>query len=322
MKDSLPVFNAALTAKTETTSKADMKTWHHRLGHISISSVLQMVRKGLVKGMALTKDEKSKTDQPCKPCLHGKQTRQPIAAETSDRKTTVLARVFSDICGKMQTRSCTRYEYFVTFIDDTSRLVNVAFLKEKSEVLHHFKVFVERVEVQTGKRVETLRSDGGGEYGSKAFKAYLESKGIRHEKTNAYTLQENGVAERMNRTLVESACAMLHDTGLPNSYWADAIEYAAHIRNTVPTCALSGSTPYEAWSRNSPDVSRFRIFGCKAFVHVPDEKRRKLDSKTIECVFIGYVADKKAYCCIDWRTGTVYESRDVIFDEGTTVDRE
>ena len=170
--------------------------------------------------------------------------------------------------------------------------------------------------------METLRSNGGGEYGSKAFKAYLESKGIRHEKTNAYTPQENGVAEQMNCTLVESARAMLHDAGLPNSYWADAVEYAAHICNSVPTRALSGSTPYEAWCGNSPDVSRFRIFGCKAFVHVPDEKRHKLDSKTVECIFIiGYVADKRAYHCIDRPTGTVYESRDVIFDKGVTMDR-
>ena len=144
----LPASNIALTAKAEMTSKADTKTWHRCLGHISVSSVLQMVRKGLVKGMALTKDKKSKTDPPCEPCLHGKQTQQPIVAETSDRKTMVLAHVFSDVCGKMQTRSRTGYEYFVTFIDDASRLVNVAFLKEKSEVLHHFKV--EWVEVQTG----------------------------------------------------------------------------------------------------------------------------------------------------------------------------
>ena len=89
-----------------------------------------------------------------------------------------------------------------------------------------------------------IRSDGGGEYTSKAFKAYLESKGIYHEKTNAYTPQENGMVEWMNYTLVESTQAMLYDVELPNSYWADAVEYAAHICNSVPTCALSRSTPY------------------------------------------------------------------------------
>ena len=109
---------------------------------------------------------------------------------------------------------------------------------------------------------------------------------------------------------------MLRDAGLPDSYWVDAVEYATHIWNVVPTRALSGTTPHEAWSGNSPDLSRFRIFGCKVYVHIPDEKWRKLDSKVVQCVFIGYVKDKKAYRCIDQCTGTVYESCDVTFDEG------
>jgi hypothetical protein len=162
----------------------------------------------MMKGMAITKDERFEFSQPCEPCLHGKQTRQPIATETTDRKMEILACIYSDVCGKMQTKSCTGYKYFVTFIEDASRLINLAFLKEKGEVLQHFKVFIEQAEVKTGKRVEVLRGDGGGEYGSKAFKSYLKSKGIHHEKTNAYTPQENGVVEWMNHTLVESARAI------------------------------------------------------------------------------------------------------------------
>jgi Reverse transcriptase (RNA-dependent DNA polymerase)/Integrase core domain len=220
----------------------------------------------------------------------------------------------------MQICSRTGYNYFVTFIDDTSRHVEVVFLKEKSEVLTHLKTFGERAEVSTGVKVKILQSDSGGEYGSKEFKSYLDSKGIQHEKTKTYMPQENGVAERMNRTLVESSQAMLRDASLPDSYWADAVEYAveyaAHIWNVVPTRALSGTTPHEAWSGNSPDLNQFRIFGCKAYVHIPDEKWCKLDSKAVQWMFIGYVTDKKAYCCIDWHTGTVYESCNVIFDEG------
>lgn len=164
-----------------------------------------MVRKGMAKGMVLVQDPKLSPGRTCEPCLLGKQSRQPILKQTQDRKSSILERVFSDVCGKMQTHSRTGYNYFVTFIDDTSRHVEVAFLKEKSEVLTHLKTFVERAEVSTGVKVKILRSDGGGEYGSKEFKLYLDSKGIQHEKTNAYTPQENGVAERMNRTLVESS---------------------------------------------------------------------------------------------------------------------
>ncbi|KIJ41161.1 hypothetical protein M422DRAFT_172542 [Sphaerobolus stellatus SS14] len=112
---------------------------------------------------------------------------------------------------------------------------------------------------------------------------------------------------------------MLRDTSLPNSYWADAVEYAAHIHNVVPTRALSNSTLHETWHGNLHDVSRFRIFGCTAHVLIPESKRQKLDKKSIKCIFIGYVKDKKAYRCVDRSTGQVYESRDVVFDEGPQV---
>jgi transposase InsO family protein len=100
-----------------------------------------------------------------------------------------------------------------------------------------------------------LRTDSGGEYDSKEFKGYLESKGIKHEKTNAYTPQENGISKRMNHTLVESARAMLNDSRLPDSYWKDAIEYAVEIKNVVPTHALSNLTPHKAYTGNLLDVS-------------------------------------------------------------------
>jgi transposase InsO family protein len=169
----------------------------------------------------------------------------------------ILVCIFSDVCGKMQMPLQTGNNYFMTFIDDASRILDIAFLKQKSEVLRHFKAFVERVERETGFKVKILQSDGGGEYGSKEFKSYLESKGIKHEKTNAYTLQENGVAERMNCTLVESACSMLNDANLPNSFWEDAVEYAGQIRNVVPTRALPNITPHESFTGNKPDVSHF-----------------------------------------------------------------
>lgn len=88
----------------------------------------------------------------------------------------------------------------------------------------------------------------------------------------------------MNHTLIESAHTMLQDAGLLDSYWTDAVEYATHTQNVVPTHTLSGKSPIEAYSGNLPDVSRFHIFGCKAYVHIPDEKCKKLDSKMVQCI--------------------------------------
>jgi hypothetical protein len=123
------------------------------------------------------------------------------------------------------------------------------------------------------------------------------------------------MAERMNCTFVESAHSMLDDANLLNSFWEDAVEYVGQIQNVIPTRALPDITPHESFTGNKPNVSHFQTFGCKAYVHIPNEKRCKLNPKTIPCTFIGYAKDKKAYRCIDHRTKVVYELCDVVFDE-------
>ena len=152
------------------------------------------------------------------------------------------------------------YKYIVTWIDDKSRKVFVDGIKLKSEVVDGLKMFVERAEVETNHRVVSLDSDGGGEYIAGALQQYLKDKGIRHEMTTPDTPQHNGVAERMNRTLLDKVRAMLADAALPDTYRYNAIRYAAHIHNVTPTQALDGIAPEEAWSGNKPDVSDICIF--------------------------------------------------------------
>ena len=131
----------------------------------------------------------------------------------------------------METMAHTGFRYFVTFIDAYSHHLVVKLVKTKDETFGLTKSYFERAETETGERPNYFRSDGGGEYGSKEFQSYLESKGIHHKKMNTYTSQENGITERMNQTLVEMACSMLKDAGLPNKYWGDAILQSAHILN-------------------------------------------------------------------------------------------
>src|ERR1700704_5210928 len=170
----------------------------------------------------------------CGACLKGKQSRKPIPNESDIENPRVLHRTYSDICGPMETTSRNGYRYFITFIDACSHHLVVKLLKTKDEALKLTKMYFERAEAETGECANIFRSDGGGEYGSKEFQNYLESKGIHHEKTNTYTPQENGVAERMNRTLVESARVMLNEANLPKKYWGDAILHTAHVVNRVP----------------------------------------------------------------------------------------
>jgi len=133
-----------------------------------------------------------------------------------------------------------------------------------------------------------MRPDGGGEYTAGDVQRYLEDKGVQHEMTTTNTPQHNGVVEHMNCMLLEHVWMMLTDADLPDSYWWDALQYAALLHNMSPTCSLNNSTPEEAWSGNKPDVSRLRIFGCHAFVHIPDKQCDKLAAKSLICTFLGY----------------------------------
>lgn len=100
--------------------------------------------------------------------------------------------------------------------------------------------------------------------------------------------QQNGAAERKNRTLVESARSMLSHAKLPNTFWAEAVATAAYIQNRPPTSALKNETPYQRWYGKKPDVSHMKVFGCVAYAHVPDTERKKLDKKAVKVHFLGY----------------------------------
>ena len=133
--------------------------------------------------------------------------------------------------------------------------------------------------------------------------------------TASYTPQQNGVAERRNRTIVEMARSMLKVKGLPNVFWAKAIHTSVFILNRSLTKSVKDMTPFEAWHGFKPKVDFFKIFGCIAYAHVPSQRREKVDEKGEKYIFVGYSDKSKAYRLIDPRTKKLVISRDVIFDE-------
>jgi hypothetical protein len=110
---------------------------------------------------------------------------------------------------------------------------------------------------------------------------------------------------------------MIRAQGLDLEFWAEAVNTAVYIKNRCPIKALDSKTPQEAWIGVKPDVSHLRVFGCKAFAHIPDEKRNKLEPKSIPCVFLGYCEGTKAYRLMCLETKKIIKSRDVVFLEGT-----
>lgn len=286
-------------------------TWHRRFGHLNYNSLCKM-RDGAVDGMKFSNSNVGLIN--CKICAEGKQTRLPF--ELSDNKTShVLELIHSDLIGPMETRSIGGARYILTFVDDFSRKIFVFFLKEKSQVFGTFVNFKTFVENQTEKSIKILRTDNGLEYLSNAFQTFCQSNGIQHQLTNVYTPQQNGTAERMNRTIIEKAKCMLFDADLSKCFWAEACNMAAYVINRSVCARWPDSTPEEVWTGRKIDVTNLRIFGSPVMVHVPKEKRKKLDRKSSEMIFVGYDADTKGFRCMDRNTRALTISRDVIFHE-------
>ena len=288
--------------------------WHQRFGHLNENDLKSLFKNQLVSGLNLAA---GKGDEVCHGCELGKSKRFPFP-KTSQRKTTKpLQLIHSDLCGPLNIASVGGSKYFVSFIDDYSRYVSVYFLKTKDEAYDKFIEYVELVENQFDLKVKKFRSDGGGEYISTNFKNFCKSRGIAVEGSISYSPQQNGVAERMNRTLMEMARSMISHSNAPSNLWAEAVATAAHIRNRCPTSSFKGATPCEMLSGVKPDVNHLRVFGCDVYVHIPDQKRRKLDKKAYKAVFVGYPLGKKGYKIYNPANKRFAYSRDVTFIENS-----
>lgn len=275
--------------------------WHRRLGHAGISTMQHM------------KSDWADGNKSCETCVLGKHAREPFG-ESSSKSQRALELVHTDVCGPMKEGSLLSSKYFVTFIDDFSRRVVVFCIEKKSDVYEVFKQFKSQSETETGLKLKTLRSDNGKEFCNDAMKTYLREAGIQHQTTAPYTPEQNGVSERMNRTLVEKASCMMFDAKLPLKFWAQAIVTAAYIINRIPTRSCKKS-PEEIWSMKPQDLSHLRVFGCRAMMHIPKMKRTKFQPKSTPCIFVGYSSTTKGYTLYNTATGKISVSRDVKFFE-------
>jgi len=151
--------------------------------------------------------------------------------------------VYSNVCEPMEVETLGGSRYFVSFIDDVSRKVWVYFLKSKDQVFHYFKMFHAMVERSTGKPLKCLCSDNRGEYTSHEFKSYCFEHDIRHEKTVLGTPQHNGVAERINRAIMDKVRCTMKTVKLPKPFWGEAIQTTCNLINISPSVPLSFDSP-------------------------------------------------------------------------------
>ncbi len=305
----------ALTARHQETAEL----WHLRYGHLSYPSLAQLLKKEMVTGVHLSKEETARLDNDlrkkvCPGCMAGKQQRnvaqpQPGSEPAVNQK---LGLIHMDVCGPIEPTSMGGSRYMATFMDDYTSFSVVRLIKMKSQVPEEIKSVFAELERQTGLPVKAIRSDRGGEYVNRTLQDYLKRKGIVQQTTAPYSPEQNGKAERLNRTLVERVRSMLHGAKVSKELWGEAVMTANRIRNCSPATGHS-KTPWELFYNVKPDVSNMRIFGSIAYVHTPKELRKKLDPKGKAGVFLGYEPHAKAYrVLVD---GKVKISKDVIVDE-------
>jgi transposase InsO family protein len=174
----------------------------------------------------------------CEGCVFGKQHRDNFEIGKAWRAAKPLELIHTNVCGPMKNASISGNKYFLTFIDDYSKMCWLYFMRFKSEVFNIFKKFKAMVELQSGYQIKKIRSDRGGEYTSLEFNAFCEELGLERQLTVAYTPQQNGTAERNNRTIVEMAKSMLHEKKMPYSFSGEVVNTAVYILNRCPTKAL------------------------------------------------------------------------------------
>uniref|UniRef100_A0A5S6Q6J3 Integrase catalytic domain-containing protein n=1 Tax=Trichuris muris TaxID=70415 RepID=A0A5S6Q6J3_TRIMR len=195
----------------------------------------------------------------------------------------------------MNTRSLGGSLYFATFIDDHTRWCEVRFLREKSDLFSAFCEVKALSEKRSGCKLLSLQSDNGGEYCSAQMEQYLTENGIKHRLSVPRTPQQNGVAERKNRTLVKMARCMMIQSRVPISFWAEAVSTANHIRNRCPSQNLNGKSPFEFWIGRKPHIGYFRTFWIKYFVLKKRPEKGMFDPTGIQCTSVGYSEVSKGF---------------------------
>ena len=293
-------------------AKTGLQVWHERFGHVNGNAMRELVKKGLVKGVELPKTG----DVFCDVCQIGKSHRQAFRNERVRATTKPGEVIHTDVCGPMNVESQGGAQFLLTFKDDATSFRHIYFLKHKSDVFDKFRVYDKLVENKFGRVMRVLRSDNGREFRNKNMDEYLESRGIERERTAPYTPEQNGKAERDNRTIIESARTMLHAKELPKTLWAEACNTAVYLMNRAgSSSARNGATPYEGWMGIKPNLKHLRIFGSEAFVNVPKQQTTKFDARARRMILVGYENNSSNYRVYDPQSKKVSVSRDVVFRE-------
>ena len=294
---------------------------HRRFGHFAKDKIVKMLETDNV-GLTLT----NRRSTVCDICLANKLTRNtvPKSRENPPVARAPLERVWTDVKGKLEPDFWGN-QYFVSFTCEVTRFTVVYVCRLKSDVKTQFESYLEWVKLQ-GRQVRILNSDGGGEYTANEFATVMsdfqqvcKKHSIQQQFTGPNTSAQNGISERLNRTLMEAVRCVLHEAGLTHSFWSLALRYVCLVRNRIwhDSLMINGRyvSPFEALFGRLPCLLMFRVFGCDVWVLDANFKKSVVAPKGIKCIFVGISDSRKGWVVMDLQSRKLRTSYHVIFDE-------
>jgi len=216
-------------------AKASLSVCHKRLEHAMTRSIKKLLESSMVTGMELIDDGTNHADGECIACIKEKTTQNMIPKKSNMENPRRLHRIYSNVCGPFDIKGYSQSQFFVMFVDGFLHYVRVKPIRSKDEASKVLKEWITCSKIETGEKANLLRTDGGGEYMGMEFQEWLRSREMHHEVTNANTPQENGVAECLNRTILEMMRTIMHKSDLPKNLWPFAAQYTQEIVNRLPT---------------------------------------------------------------------------------------
>ncbi|GJU61863.1 putative ribonuclease H-like domain-containing protein [Tanacetum coccineum] len=308
------VPKGGLTCLFAKATSDESKLWHRRLGHLNFKTMNKLVKGNLVRGLPSKLFE---NDQTCVACQKGKQHRASCKSKTENSISLPLHLLHMDLFGPTFVKSLMKKMYCLVVTDDYSRFTWVFFLATKDETSGILKSFITGIENLVDHKVKVIRCDNGTEFKNREMNQFCEMKGILRQFSVARTPQQNGVAERRNRTLIEAARTMLADSKLPTTFWAEAVNTACYVQNRVLVVKPHNKTPYELFHGRTPTLSFMRPFGCPVTILNTIDHLGKFDGKADEGFFVGYSLNSKAFRVFNSRTRIVEENLHIRFSEST-----
>ncbi len=262
-------------------------TLHRQLGHISPAAIRTLIKQGTVTGLTLTDDV---TTLVCDLCEYAKTTCKAICKEREALQADAFgAEVHSNIWGPSPVQTIGGRKYYITFTDDHMHYTRLQLLRTKDEAFNAYKAFATWAQTQHGVHIKQLQSDRGGEYTGDAFTRFLKEQGTKCQLTTHNTPQHNGVAESLNRCLLERVHAILHHSSLPKTLWGEGVLFMVWLKNRTSTHILSNITPYEHLYQDKPNLGGVPEWGQRVWVH--STTGSKLDAHALEAQWVGFDSD-------------------------------